>query len=151
MIRPTAEQVGRLALFAGLRPDEHERLAQAALVEKFPAGSTVFLEGDPPGDLYFLTEGRVTLCMRVPGRPDTCFLSLQPGELLGWSALLERRRVATARVVQPSTLLRFPASDLLSICESDHDVGYAVMRRAFEVIADRLGTTRLQLIDMFGR
>ncbi len=151
MTHPSAEQVAGLALFAGLRRDEQQRLANLALVESFPAGSTVFEEGDPPGDLYFLLEGRITLCMRVDGRPDTCFLSLRHGELLGWSALLKRRRVATARVVQPTTLLRFPASELLVLCEKDHDVGYCVMRQAFEEIADRLADTRLQLLDMFGR
>lgn len=148
---PTAEDIGRLALFASLRREEHETLAAMARIEAFPAGSAVFSEGDPPGDLYYLLEGRVTLCMRVPGRPDTCFLSLRHGELLGWSALLRRRRVATARVVAPSKLLRFEASALLDLCERDQAVGYVVMKQAFEELADRLGDTRLQLLDMFGR
>lgn len=148
---PTADDVGRLALFASLRREEHDTLAAMCRAEAFPAGAVVFEEGDAPGDLYFLLEGRVTLCMRVPGQPDTCFLSLRHGELLGWSALLRRRRVATARVVTRSELLRFDASQLLELCERDPAVGYCVMKQAFEEIADRLSDTRLQLIDMFGQ
>lgn len=148
---PTAEEVGALSLFCALSRDEHEQLAAMATLETHPAGTTLFSEGAPPGDLYVVLSGRVTLCMRVPGQPETCFLSLRAGELLGWSALLNRRRVATARVVQPAKLLRLPASDLLELCEADHDVGYVFMRQAFEELADRLHSTRLQLLDMFGK
>ena len=148
---PTADQVGALTLFSGLSREEHETLAAMATLEAHPAGTTIFREGDPPGDLYVVLEGRVTLCMRVPGQPETCFLSLRSGELLGWSALLCRRRVATARVVQPAKLLRLGASDLLELCESDHSIGYVFMRQAFEELADRLQSTRLQLLDMFGK
>lgn len=147
---PSPQEVGALPLFSGLTREEHARIAALAVVETFPAGSTLFKEGDPPGDLYILLEGRVTLCMRVAGQPDTCFLSLHQSELVGWSSLLVRPRVATARIVQPSKLLRLRTSELLELCETDHDVGYAIMRQAFEEMAERLQTTRLQLLDMFG-
>ena len=149
-IHPSPREVAELSLFTGLTPEEHAKIAALAVVETFSAGSTLFLEGDPPGDLFILLEGRVTLCMRVPGQPDTCFLSLRSGELVGWSSLLLRPRVATGRIVQPSTLLRLHTSELLELCETDHDVGYAIMRQAFEEMAERLQTTRLQLLDMFG-
>lgn len=151
MGHPSAEEIGRLPLFAALSADEHARLAALSTVESFPAGSTIFLEGDPPGDLYVVVEGRVTLCTRIPGQSETCFLSLRPSELLGFSALLGRRRLATARVVAVSKLVRLNASELISLCETEPRVGYTVMRSAFEEIAERLQGTRLQLFDMFAR
>jgi CRP-like cAMP-binding protein len=147
---PSPREVAEVPLFCGLTPEEHARIAALAEIETFSAGSTLFVEGDPPGDLYILLEGRVTLCMRVAGRPDTCFLSLHQSELVGWSSLLVRPRVATARVVQPSRLLRLRTSEMLELCETDHHVGYAIMKQAFEEMAERLQTTRLQLLDMFG-
>jgi CRP-like cAMP-binding protein len=59
--------------------------------------------------------------------------------------------VATARVVQTSRVLRLRGSDVLELCESNHDIGYAIMRQVFEEMADRLSTTRMQLLDMFGK
>lgn len=147
----SAEEVGRLGLFSGLSPNEHWRLAALTTVEHYSAGTSVFLDGDPPGDLYVILEGRVTLCIPVIGRPETCVLSLRAGELLGWSALLRRRRVATARVVRPSRLLRLSGTGLLALCEEDHHVGYAIMRAAFAEMADRLQATRLQMLDIFGK
>jgi len=145
-----AATIGELSLFVSLAEDEKEALARMATLEERPAGTMLFQENDPPGDLYVLLSGRVTLCMRMEGRSEACFLSLRSGELLGWSALLRRRRVATARIVERSRLVRLPASELLELCEKDHHVGYALMSRAFEELADRLHDTRLQLLDMFG-
>lgn len=147
---PSADVVSGILLFAGLTREEHERLAALSLVERYAAGQNVFAEGDPPGDLYVVLDGRVTLTLRVPGEPDRSVLSLRAGELLGWSSLIGRARVATATATLPTELLRMPRSDLLLLCETDHHVGYALMRQAFEEVADRLVQTRLQLLDVFG-
>ena len=148
--RPSIEELASFPLFAALSAEEHERLAEMSEIVVYPGGSVVFEEGDAAGDIFLMLEGHVTLCMRVPAQPDACFLSLRVGELLGWSSMLARRRVATARVMGDSRLLRLPASALLELCELDHHVGYAIMRQAFEEMADRLQTTRLQLLDIFG-
>ncbi len=149
--RLTPEEVGELPLFTGLSPDSLKVLAEMSEVVTVSAGNTLFEEGDLPGDIYVLLSGRITLSLRVPGRPETSFLSLHSGELVGWSSLLARSRVATGRVVQSSRLLRLRASDVLELCEANHDVGYAIMRQAFEEMADRLSATRLQLLDMFAK
>lgn len=149
-MQPTAEDLGALALFATLDVGDRERLAAIAGVLDLPQDTTLFTEGEPSRDLYVVAGGRITLCTSVPGRPETCFLSLRHGELLGWSALLGRPWTATAHVVEPSRVVRFGASELLELCEMDHDIGYTIMRRAFEEIADRLHFTRLQMLDVFG-
>ncbi|HJK93648.1 MAG TPA: cyclic nucleotide-binding domain-containing protein [Polyangiaceae bacterium LLY-WYZ-15_(1-7)] len=147
----THDELREATLFASLGQEDLDGLARIATAEERGAGDVLFAEGDPPGDVYVVVGGRVTLCMAIDGgEGETCFLTLRRGELLGWTALLRRERVATARVVQPARLLRFGASDLLELCEEDHDVGYAIMRAAFEELADRLQHTRVQLLDMYG-
>ncbi|MFC1997349.1 hypothetical protein ACFLXI_07060, partial [Chloroflexota bacterium] len=59
------------------------------------------------------------------------------------------RRTAGAQAVLPSCLIRQDASALRRLCEEDCDLGYIVMRRMANVVASRLLTTRLQLLDMF--
>ncbi|MCA9610464.1 MAG: cyclic nucleotide-binding domain-containing protein [Myxococcales bacterium] len=147
---PSVDRISELVLFAGLDAAEHARLASIAWLERLDAGTRLFAEGDPPGDLYVLLDGRVLLSVEVPGEPDRSLMSLRGGELLGWTSLLGRTRVATATAVLESEVLRLPRSDLLEICETDHHVGYAIMRQAFEEMADRLVATRLQLLDVFG-
>jgi hypothetical protein len=58
------------------------------------------------------------------------------------------RQVPRARRA-PSRLVAFDAGELRRLCDEDHSFGYYVMRRLANVVAGRLMTTRLQLLDMF--
>jgi hypothetical protein len=46
-------------------------------------------------------------------------------------------------------MVLFNADELRKFCEEDHDFGYIFMRRMANVVASRLLTGRLQLLDMF--
>jgi len=48
-----------------------------------------------------------------------------------------------------SCLIRLDAFALRQLCEEDSGLGYIVMTRMANVVASRLLTTRLQLLDMF--
>jgi CRP-like cAMP-binding protein len=141
----------RLSMFGSLGEAALAAIAALAVTERKPAGTILFRESDPSVDAWFVLEGRVSLSMRLGDPRDLTVLSLGPGELVGWSALLEGRRVATGRVTEAAVLLRLPGRALLALCEADHHVGYAVMKELAVVLAQRLHDTRLQLMDMFGK
>ena len=145
------EAIGEILLFSPLTTEEHAQLAAMGTVQRFATGDVVFEEGQPSDCVYVMLEGRVNLSIGVPGQPDKSVLSLRSGELLGWSALLGWARAATAVAVTDTRLLRMSGSDLLELCETDHRVGYTIMRRAVEEMADRLKSTRLQMLDVFGK
>ena len=42
------------------------------------------------------------------------------------------------------------AACLRNKCEDDHHLGYEVMKRLASIIVDRLHSTRLQLLDVYG-
>lgn len=142
--------IAELPLFRRLGEEARAQLAALASLERRPSGHVVFREGDPPGDVYFVLEGRVTLTMGS-GPASSSVLSLGPDEILGWSSLLDRPRVATGVVAQAARLVRIPASGVLELCERDPRVGYVVMSQAFEQVADRLVDTRMQLLDLYGK
>ncbi|MBX3248336.1 MAG: cyclic nucleotide-binding domain-containing protein [Myxococcales bacterium] len=145
------ERIAGSRLFAPLAEDAQRALAALAEEVVVAEGAVILEEGQPASELYVVVAGRVSLCMKLVAGAESCFLTLGAGEMLGWSGLLRRRWVATARAVEPTTLLRFRASDLLSLCEQQHHVGYVIMSQAFEEMADRLQQTRLQLLDLFGK
>jgi CRP/FNR family transcriptional regulator, cyclic AMP receptor protein len=41
------------------------------------------------------------------------------------------------------------AAVLRELCDRDHDLGYLVMRRLANIVASRLMSSQLQLLDMF--
>lgn len=154
MAMPLADVAGllaRLPAFADL--DDSERASVAALtrVEQVPAGTTLFRESAPADDLRFIVEGRISLGMRFGGRGEVLVLSLGPGDLVGWTAVLGGTWTATARAVERSTLLRLSGAALSELCEREHDVGYRLMKHMSAALGKRLHDTRLQLLDMFGK
>lgn len=140
--------------FAALAPDHQRRLVALAQRLTVAGGDTLLREGDPSNRLYILCRGRVGLSLLIAGRPEMTILTLGPGELLGWSALLPDpapTRVASARALEATDLLVFEGPAVIALCEEDHEIGYAVMRSAFKAVARRLVETRLQVLDVFGR
>lgn len=136
------------ALSAG----DRRKLADRAVLEEAPTGRILFREGEPSDAAWLVSAGRVSLSLRTPGRPETVVLSIGPGELLGWSALLAGpapRRVATGAVTAPAVLLRLPRDEILALCDRDHDIGYTLFRLAFAEVSERLHDTRLQLLDLY--
>lgn len=131
---------------------DREKIAAVATIDDLSAGTTMFEEGDLSEASWLVAKGRVSLGMRRAGRPDVLLLTLGPGDLLGWSALQAGgTRVASARVVEKATLIRLPRRAIEILCETDHDIGYALMRLAFHEVARRLQDTRVQLLDVYGK
>ena len=62
---------------------------------------------------------------------------LKKGEVFGWAALLEGypARIASARCVEDSSVLRINGSAALGVLEGDPASGFAVMRRLAALIA----------------
>ncbi|MFZ5477372.1 MAG: cyclic nucleotide-binding domain-containing protein [Myxococcota bacterium] len=139
-----------MPLARALSDGDRAKLAGIATLEELHAGATIFREGDDSAAVYLVAEGRISLSMRLPGRPEVTLLTLGPGELAGWSALTGAPLVvATGRAVERVVLIRLPRDSLLALCDQDHDIGYAVIRLAFGEVTRRLQETRLQLLDMF--
>ena len=133
-------------------PEVHfNKLASIARIFTFEPGQVIFREGDKEDYMYVVIEGRVAIEISVPGRGRTRILTADAMEAVGWSSVtpVVRQRTAGARAVLPSRMVAFDATQLRNLCEEDHDLGYIVMRRLANVVAGRLMTTRLQLLDIF--
>ena len=80
------------------------------------------------------------------------FYTADAWEVVGWSSVTPsvRQRTASATAVTDCLLGGTDAEKLRQLCDQDHDFGYLVMRRIANIVASRLMTTRLQLLDIFG-
>ena len=144
------ELLSELQFAASLPPKALEQLAVTSQVRDFAAGSVLFKEGSESHDLYLIAAGQVALDMNVPGRGSVRILTLGAGDMVGWSAVLaEGRMTATALAVTQTRAVVASGEKLLELCESDHEVGYQLMRRMATALSRRLVATRLQLLDLF--
>ncbi|MEX0818032.1 MAG: cyclic nucleotide-binding domain-containing protein [Pirellulaceae bacterium] len=135
---------------AGLPAEVLGQLATESTFQQARAGVVLFREGAPNRNLYLISSGRLALEMNVPGRGAVRILTLGPGEMAGWSALLDQGKMtASAVAVQDSEVIVAAADKLRHLCETNHDFGYHLMRQMAEALSERLVATRLQLLDLF--
>ena len=137
--------------FQEMDPAIFEKVVNLSGLCSFEAGEELFREGDKEDNLYIVLSGRVAIEMFIPGRGRIRIYTAEPTEIVGWSSItpVVRQRTASARAVLPSRLVCINAARLYKACNDDHDLGYVMMRRLANVVASRLLTTRLQLLDMF--
>jgi CRP/FNR family cyclic AMP-dependent transcriptional regulator len=137
--------------FAGLDDSFLKLACGCAKNVRIEAGRFVFHEGEPADHFYLIREGRVALQVSAPGRGAATFLTLGPGEVFGINWLVPPYRwVYDARALEPTRAVAMDALCLRNKCETDHDLGYAIMKRLMPVLIDRLQTTRLQFLDLYG-
>lgn len=151
----TKEQVvselKKIPWFKELKTGQTEKIASITSLRPVKAGEILFREGDKEDYCYIVIEGRVALDMFVPERGKIRFYTAEQYEIFGWSSVTPtiRQRTAGAQAVIDGLVVQIDAAKLRQLCDEDHDLGYAVMRRLANVVAARLLVTRLQLLDMF--
>lgn len=150
MNRELTDRLARTRFFDGMPLEVLERLSRLAVEVEYPPAAVIFREGETAAEVFVLESGLVSLEMNVPGRRRVPVLTLGPGDLLGWSAARgERPMTATAIAINEVRTFRFPATDLLALCEADHEVGYLFYRQLSTALSRRLLATRLQWLDVF--
>ncbi len=133
----------------GVASGDVDKLAAIGCLEHVDADSVLFAEGTVHQQMYLVSSGLIRLEMCMPRRGCVCILTVGPGEIVGWSALLGDGRIpARATAVEGATLVALPAPALQQLCEADHDVGYAVMKQVSVSMSNRLLATRLQMLDL---
>jgi CRP/FNR family cyclic AMP-dependent transcriptional regulator len=74
--------------------------------------------------------------------------TLNAGEILGWSALLEAGHARfEARALSEVEAIAFEGSELRKVLGGNPELGYAFMKAILGVVVDRLDATRMHLAD----
>ncbi len=151
MTQPSlTEQLDKLHFSSQLPEQVRAELAKIATERSFASGEFLCREGEPAPDLFLISSGHVGLDMFVPGRGQVRVLTRGPGEVLAWSAVVGNHgATATGVATDDMQVIAFHEGSLTNLCESNHDVGYLVMRELARAVSRRLVATRLQLLDLF--
>ena len=150
-IRSMADILAAHPLFAGLDPKITDLLGGCAGNVHFSDGSYLFKADEAADTFYLLRAGEVALELRMPGRGRLTVQTLSAGQVVGASWILPPYRWRfDARAVGDVRATGVDAACLRGKCDADPSVGYQVMQRFLPVVAERLQTTRLRLLDLYG-
>lgn len=140
-----------LRFTAGLSNEDQQKLARISDFQNIPKGGTIFTEGSEHKDIYVIRSGRVEICMSIPARGCLPVLTLEAGDLVGWSSILKLGEMtATVVALEDTQVIAIDAASLRTLCDQDHDIGYQIMRRIATALSQRLVASRLQVLDLFG-
>jgi CRP-like cAMP-binding protein len=136
--------------FAGLDHEFMDLVLGCAMNVRFAKGTYVFREGDEADTFYLIREGNVALEIFAPQRKPIIVATLGIGEVLGWSWLLPPYHWKFhAHAVADTRAIALDGKCLRTKCEQNHDLGYEVLKRFAQVVAQRLESTRFQLLDVY--
>ncbi|MBS1706297.1 MAG: cyclic nucleotide-binding domain-containing protein [Armatimonadetes bacterium] len=146
-----AELLSQQPCLKELDPASIEFMAGCAANTFFPQGTALLREGQRVEKVYLLRHGRVGIQVHVPGKGPKILDSVGPGELIGWSAF---GRPGMARMdlvsLEDVRAISLDAECLARKCESDPKFGYAMLVMVVDVLQNRLQSTILQLLDLYG-
>lgn len=136
----------------GLSAQQIELLADNAMPVEFKTDELIFKEGGPANRFYILLSGEVALespCPKCDDERGTVLIeTVGAGSGLGWSWLFPPYYSHfDARAVSPVKAIFFYGTRLREQCESDHELGYLLMKRAAGIFIERLQAARIKLSE----
>ena len=150
-LKGIAELLAEIGPFDNLGAEHLELIAGCGGNRSLEEGSYLFHEGEAADTFYVVRHGRVALEIFVPGRGPVMVETIGPGEVIGWSWLFDPYRWhMDARVVEHGSAIGFDGACLRGKCESDHDLGYELMKQFATLLIERMQATRLRLLDVYG-
>ncbi len=135
-----------LPLFADLDPDDQNLLAGLLRLESYPAGTTIFGQGDRASRLYVLLDGKVEIRFKPHDGETLTVTVIEDGGVFGWSAALGRKDYTSCAIsVEDSRALHTEGRHLRELIEKHPNTGVVILDRLATVIAERLRNTHAQV------
>ena len=151
MTTPVAEIVAAHPLLRGLPGDTVAQVAGCARNVALGPGRLLIEEGTDADTLYLIRRGSVAIEVHDPAGGTVVIDTFGAGDAVGWSWLFPPYRwhfdVRTASDVGAVAL---DAACLRAKAEADPAFGYELMKRFGAVILQRLQSSRLRLLDIYG-
>lgn len=122
------DKLARVPLFEELSETTLRGLVKAAFLQRFPAQTVLFRQGDMPDFLHILLEGSVQLTGTSPERREAVVDILDSIEAFMPAAVLTGTPyLVTAKVVHAARILMLPARTLREAVASDPSLSLAMI------------------------
>ncbi len=134
------DELHRFKIFAELDLGDLDAIARIAYVREFEAGEELIAEGAPAEQLYLFLKGKAVVKVLGADGGRVPIDELGPGEVLGWGVVMEPHvYTASAWTTEPSEVVIIKGKELRDLCDSNKQLGYAVIKGIGEVMSTRFG------------
>ena len=131
-------------LFADLDDREIDAIAEASANRRLQRGDVLFTEGDEPGELFVVVNGRIAIANKSIDGRESMMALMERGDLFGEMPLFDGlARSAEARALEPSEVIAIPYEPVRDLYEERPQL----LWRVVALLAGRLRTTDEALAD----
>jgi CRP/FNR family cyclic AMP-dependent transcriptional regulator len=135
---------------AGLTEDQRSSIMGLGEVVRIPEGEVVLASGERSRYCYLVLTGSVTVALATP-RIAVSVQVVGPGEVFGWSALLNAQASRfEVRTREATTALRIPGATLAERFVADPALGVDLLFRFLSVVGQRVSATEAVFADWCG-
>ena len=122
------ERVRSLPLFSGLGDASFRDVMAGAFLQRFPAGATLLMEGDPVDFLYVLLDGTVELAGSWNDKDTTLAILSPVSTFILAAVVLDTEALMSAQTLERSDILMISGVSLRRVMEKDAIFAVAVAR-----------------------
>lgn len=142
--------IDNIPLFLDLSPAQRRKISELSTLIELDPGDAPIQEGGPLDLLFIILEGEIQVELFVPTIGQIVTSKLSTYDIIGWSAMtpIVRQRTGTTTALTHCWLIGLNSKLLRSLCEEDHDIGFAIYQRIANVAARSFLTTRIQLMNL---
>ena len=154
------------SIFSNIDEEEKKKLSENKGCQKYKRGAVIFHEGQRPGGLFCISEGKVKVYkLGDEGREQIVRLD-KPGDVLGYRALISGEPYkATASALEDCVVCFIPAQVIFDMLEENPEVSFRMMRIfsndlknaenrltdfTQKPVRERLAQTLLSLLNSYG-
>lgn len=147
-----AARLGTTWFGGGLPANARERLAALAELRQVEPGAILLREGTDSERFGILLRGLLALRVAIAGRGTATLMTVEPGDVFGWSALVPPyRATSTVVALEASEMVVFDATALRDLLHEDEALALALYPRLLQSVSRRLVATRTQMLDLYAR
>jgi CRP/FNR family cyclic AMP-dependent transcriptional regulator len=147
---PLTHALNEHAFTQGLTAAQIDILANLATEVSFRENDVILVDGQRSTFFYLVLTGSAVVELRTP----VCVIAVQPlgpGNVFGWSALLDRQdTLFQVRAREHTTALRIDGAALKTRCMTDTALGAELLHRILHVVAGRVKATEIRFAEMCG-
>lgn len=138
--------------FQSFQYDHISLLAKCSEVVHFNQNELLLTEGENADCFYLILNGSVAIESHFPGREALVVSKVATQGIVGFSWLFPPyRNQFDARAVISVSAVKLSRDCLLPAIESDHALGYHLLKGFSAIMLQRMQSARRQMLDIFGQ
>lgn len=145
MVKPADRSVAeKLPLLSGMPKRQLDALLQFASVQRYPAGTSLFAEGDLPDKLHIIISGNVEIYSTLRGREWGVMLMSSGDVFMPGAVLFQEPYMNSARTLASTRLLLLDGDRVRAMAASSAEFAMRLSR----AIAGQFRMTVSQVLDL---